>query len=52
MKFEKPQLHMQLDSSTCGFLTADARILRADNGSEIAVGELVRNGERSGGVVA
>lgn len=34
------------DDGKCGGLPADARILRADNGSEIAVGKLFQTGER------
>ena len=34
------------ESSESGVLTAGARILRADNGSEVTLGDLVRTGER------
>jgi hypothetical protein len=37
---------MQADLGAFGLLTADARILQADNGAEIAVGDLVRSGKR------
>ena len=46
---KKPMLS---DLRESGCLTADTRILRADNGAEVTFGELMRTGERPSGVVA
>jgi replicative DNA helicase len=45
-KLEKPQHHMHADAVPASVLTADARIVRADNGCEIALGELAVTGKR------
>ena len=36
---------MQADPGTFGFLTARTRILRADNGAEVSIGDLIQSGE-------
>ena len=50
MKLEKPQLNgdnlVTSEPSESGVLTADTRILRADNGSEVTLDESARTGER------